>query len=62
MLDLHLKSSLADELSLADLVLYPDFAGRKALLDGAGGLPNQQRWGAAMAARRGVARRMKGLG
>jgi glutathione S-transferase len=62
MLDPHLERFLADELSAADLVLYPDFAGRKALLDGAGGLPNLQRWGAAMAARPGVARAMKVLG
>src|SRR5258705_12972756 len=49
------RDFLAGELSVADLMLYPNFATRKALLDEAGGLPNLQRWGAAMAARPGVA-------
>jgi GST-like protein len=53
---------LAGELSVADLMLYPNFATRKPLLDQAGGLANLQRWGAAMAARPGVARGMKFLG
>lgn len=53
---------LAGELSVADLMLYPNFALRKALLDQAGGLTNLQRWGAAMAGRPGVARGMKFLG
>ena len=53
---------LAGELSVADLLLYPNFALRKALLDQAGGYANLQRWGAAMAARPGVARGMKVLG
>jgi len=53
------RDFLADELSVADLMLYPNFALRKPLLDEAGGLPNLQRWGAAMAARDGVARGMK---
>ncbi len=56
------REFLADELSVADLMLYPNFASRKALLDEAGGLPNLQRWGAVMAARPGVARGMKVLG
>jgi GST-like protein len=56
------RDFLADELSVADLMLYPNFALRKAVLDEAGGLPNLQRWGAAMAARPGVARGMKVLG
>ncbi len=56
------REFLADELSVADLVLYPNFASRKALLDEARGLPNLQRWGAVMAARPGVARGMKVLG
>jgi GST-like protein len=56
------RDFLAGELSVADLMLYPNFATRKALLDGAGGLPNLQRWGATMAARPGVARGMKSLG
>jgi GSH-dependent disulfide-bond oxidoreductase len=53
---------LAGELSVADLLLYPNFALRKPLLDQAGGYANLQRWGAAMAARPGVARGMKVLG
>ncbi len=53
---------LADEISVADLLLYPNFAARKALLDQAGGYAHLQRWGAAMAARPGVARGMKILG
>lgn len=56
------KEFLAGELSVADLMLYPNFATRKPLLDEAGGLANLQRWGAAMAARPGVARGMKVLG
>ena len=56
------RDFLADELSVADLMLYPNFALRKPLLDAAGGLPNLQRWGAALAARPGVARGMQVLG
>ena len=53
------RDYLADELSIADLMLYPNFALRKPLLDEAGGLPNLNRWGAALAARPGVARGMQ---
>ncbi|HTO43473.1 MAG TPA: glutathione S-transferase N-terminal domain-containing protein [Burkholderiales bacterium] len=56
------RDFLADELSVADLMLYPNFALRKPMLDAAGGLPNLQRWGAALAARPGVARGMQVLG
>jgi|SRR5262245_33771635 len=56
------REFLADELSVADLMLYPNFALRKPLLDEAGGLPNLQRWGATLAARPGVAKGMKVLG
>lgn len=49
---------LADELSIADIHLYPNFALRKGLIDAAGGFENLQRWGAAMAARPGVQRGM----
>jgi GST-like protein len=59
---LEKKEFLAGELSVADLMLYPNFATRKTLLDEAGDLPNLQRWGAAMAARPAVARGMKVLG
>jgi len=53
------REFFADELSVADLMLYPNFSARKALIDQAGGFPNLQRWGAALAARPGVARGMK---
>jgi len=56
------REFLADELSVADLMLYPNFALRKPLLDAAGGLTNLQRWGAAMAARPAVTRGMNVLG
>jgi GST-like protein len=56
------REFLADEISVADLMLYPNFSARKALVDQAGGFANLQRWGAAMAARPGVARGMKVLG
>lgn len=59
---LEAREYLAGELSVADLLLYPNFSARKALLDQAGGYSNLQRWGAAMAARPGVARGMKVLG
>jgi GST-like protein len=58
---LETNEYLAGELSVADLLLYPNFALRKSLLDQAGGYANLQRWGAAMAARPGVARGMKVL-
>jgi GST-like protein len=53
---------LAGELSVADLMLYPNFAARKPLLDQAGGYAYLQRWGAALAARPAIARGMKVLG
>jgi GSH-dependent disulfide-bond oxidoreductase len=53
------REYLADELSIADLMLYPNFALRKPLLDQAGGFNELQRWGAALAARPGIARGMK---
>jgi GST-like protein len=49
---------LAGELSIADFMLYPNYAARKALLDAAGGLEHLHRWGARMAARAGVAKGM----
>ena len=62
--DRHLQGRefLADEFSIADLMLYPNFSARKGLIDQAGGFVNLQRWGAALAARPGVARGMKVLG
>jgi GST-like protein len=59
---LETNEYLAGEVSAADLMLYPNFAARKPLLDQAGGYANLQRWGAVMAARPGVARGMKILG
>jgi GST-like protein len=50
---------LADELSVADFALYPIYATRKGIADGAGNLPNLARWGAALAARPGVAKAMQ---
>ena len=53
---------LADEFSVADIMLYPNFAARKSLIDQAGGFANLQRWGAAIGARPGVQRGMKVTG
>ena len=52
------RDFLSDELSIADLALYPIYAARKAVADRAGDLPNLTRWGAMMAARPAV---VKGL-
>jgi GSH-dependent disulfide-bond oxidoreductase len=52
------RDFLADELSIADLALYPIYAARRAIADKAGDLPNLTRWGATIAARPGV---IKGL-
>lgn len=52
------REFLAGEISVADLMLYPGFVARKALLDAAGALPNLQRWAAKMAARPAVQRGM----
>jgi GST-like protein len=58
--DRHLagRSFLADEISFADLALYPNYALRKPILDAAGGMDNLARWGGRMAARPGVQRGM----
>jgi len=53
------REYLADEFSVADIMLYPNFAARKALIDQAGGFANLQRWGAAIGSRPGVQRGMK---
>ena len=53
------RDYLADELSVADFALYPVYAVRKAKIDEAGSdLTNLARWGAALAARPGVAKGM----
>ena len=59
--DAHLagREYLAGELSVADLMLYPNFALRKALVDQAGGFANLQRWGSTMAARPATRKGMK---
>jgi GST-like protein len=56
------RAYLADELSVGDLMLYPNFALRKPLIDQAGGFANLQRWGAEMGARPGVQPGMQVLG
>ena len=56
------REYLADELSVADLMLYPNFALRKPLIDEAGGFANLQRWGATMASRPAVQKGMKVFG
>jgi GST-like protein len=52
------RDFLADELSIADLALYPVYAVRKAVVEKHGTLPNVARWAAAMGARPGVAKGM----
>ncbi|MEO6024764.1 MAG: glutathione S-transferase N-terminal domain-containing protein [Burkholderiales bacterium] len=52
------REFLADEISVADVALYPIYAARKAIADKAGDLPNLARWGALMAARPAVAKGM----
>jgi GST-like protein len=63
-IDQHLADHeyLAGELSIADLLLYPNYASRKALIDKSGGFINLHRWGATLAARPGVQKGMKALG
>ena len=58
--DRHLagREYLADEISFADLMLYPNYSARKPLLEAAE-LANLKRWGEAMAARAGVQKGMK---
>ena len=58
--DKHLegRAFLADEISFADLMLYPNYSLRKPLLEAAGDMPNLKRWGEAMAARSGVQKGM----
>ena len=52
------RDFLADELSIADLALYPIYAARKGLAERAGGLNNLVRWGAMMAARPAIVKGM----
>jgi len=62
--DAHLASHeyFADEISIAELFMYPNFALRKPMIDEAGGFSNLQRWGAALAVRPGIQRGMNALG
>lgn len=62
--DAHLATHefLADEFSIAELMLYPNFAARKPLIDQAGGFDNLQRWGQSISARVGIQKGMKVLG
>ncbi len=52
------REYLAEEISFADLMLYPNYALRRTLIEAAGDMPNLRRWGETMAARPGVARGM----
>jgi GST-like protein len=54
------RDYLADEISIADLALYPFFAARRPLLEQAGGLDHLMRWAARLGERPGVARGMAG--
>lgn len=58
--DRHLagRQYLADEISFADLMLYPNYAARTPLIESAGGMDNLRRWGERMAARPGVQKGM----
>lgn len=53
------RDHLADELSIADLALYPIVATRKPLIEKHGPLPNLEAWAARMAARPGIAKGMQ---
>lgn len=53
------RDYLADELSVADLALYPIVDLRMDLIGQAGGMADLKRWAATMAARPGVQRGMK---
>jgi GST-like protein len=62
--DAHLAHHefLADEFSIAELMLYPNYALRKSMLDQAGGFTDLHRWGTAVASRPGIQKGMKVLG
>ena len=50
---------LADEVSIADFLLYPNFAFRRPMLEADGTYPNLCRWGDRMSRRDGVQRGMR---
>ncbi len=52
------REYLADEISVADLALYPIYATRKGIIDKAGGFANLHRWGSTLAARPAIAKGM----
>jgi len=52
------RDYLADELTVADLALYPNAAARRAIIDTHGPMPHLTRWLERMAARPAVARAM----
>lgn len=62
--DAHLARHefLADEFSIAELMLYPNYALRKSLLDQAGGFAALHRWGTAVGSRPGIQKGMQVLG
>ena len=62
--DAHLadREFLADEFSIAELMLYPNYALRKSLLDQAGGFAALHRWGTAVGSRPGIQKGMQVLG
>ena len=53
------REYLVDEISVADLALYPVVATRKPVIDKHGGLPHLAKWAERMAARPGIAKGMQ---
>jgi GST-like protein len=53
------REYLVDEISVADLALYPVVATRKPVIEKHGGLPNLAKWAERMVARPGVAKGMQ---
>jgi GST-like protein len=53
------REYLVDEISVADLALYPVVATRKPVIEKHGGLPNLAKWAERMAARPGVGKGMQ---
>ena len=62
--DAHLAAHeyFADEFSIAELMLYPNYALRKPMIEQAGGFSHLQRWGSTLAGRPGIQRGMGVLG
>lgn len=53
------REYLVDEISVADLALYPVVATRKPVIDKHGGLPHLAKWAERMASRPGIAKGMQ---